>query len=256
MRYIDPEFIIRSRIGDIPFPSWNTAILVFHSATRSRPIIDFFDCRPLEYKLLSGLLAEEVYTVASTPSSIGILTNIGSHFGGGPLAAVLVEELTTMGVKTVIGLGCAGSIAPKVKRGQQFIIDRALVTDGTSKAYVPQGALQCEPDADLLDLASSIAQDRGSAISRVTGLTVDAIYRETKENVSTWRSMGGEVMNMEVTPFYASAKACGMRAIYIGHVSDELFGDSWQSWYGEERNQMAQESADIAYKLARRISAH
>lgn len=40
MRYIEPEFLMRARAGDHALPVWDAAIVVFHSRTRSRAILE------------------------------------------------------------------------------------------------------------------------------------------------------------------------------------------------------------------------
>jgi purine-nucleoside phosphorylase len=240
---------MRARVGDGPLPEWDAAILVFQGRERSRTILERMPGKPLTGRPFSGLEAGEVYEVDRGGGRVGILANIGSRFGGGPLAVALVEELAVLGVPFAIGLGCAGSIHPDLRRGRQFVVSRALPTDGASRHYLEDGAAEAGPDPRLLSIADSLAPFAFLDVRRVTAATVDAIYRETPENVRGWREMGAGVINMEITPFYAAARACGVAAIYVGHVSDELFGPEWRDWFGEDRKRMLGESADLAIAL-------
>jgi purine-nucleoside phosphorylase len=37
---------------------------------------------------------------------------------------------------------------------------------------------------------------------------------------------------METAPLYAAAAACGVRSLWLGHVSDSLLDDgAWDSWH-------------------------
>ncbi len=85
------------------------------------------------------------------------------------------------------------------------------------------------------DVGNFIA--RSANIDPPTAL-VDAVYRETPRIVDEWRGMGASIVNMEVAAFYAAAKACGIRALWLGHVSDILIGD-WEDWYVDRRDMTA-----------------
>jgi uridine phosphorylase len=168
----------------------------------------------------AGFGRSQVYTASVCGRPVGI---VAFCIWGGPQAAILVEELACLGVKTIIGYGAAGGLTEGFARGTQIVIDRALLTDGTSRSYA-DGPVRA--DAGLLDLAGSI--------TRATGATVDAIYRETPELIEDLRSQGAQAINLEVTPFYAAGKACGVRCLWLGYVSDVLL-DDWQDWF-EDRS--------------------
>lgn len=51
-------------------------------------------------------------------------------------------------------------------------------------------------------------------------------------------------MNMETTPFYAAAAKCGIRALWLGHVSDSLSEDAWEPW--DDLEDMTAVTADWA----------
>ena len=246
-RYITPERLIRARFGP-GLPSWETVVLVFHGFIRSRRIVSRFDTRPFTRRLLSGTTADDLYE--TTDFSGLIVSNIGARFGCGPTVAALVEELAYLGVQRIIGIGCAGSINREVPRGTQFILERALVTDGTAQRYGAPLWSFVTPDQSLLRVCRDIAASLGE-YRRVTGAQVDAIYQETPQLVREWRSKGADVINMEVSTLYSAAAYCGVPAVYLGHVSDELLPDHWDPWTGDDRDEMVDRSADLAYALAK-----
>jgi Phosphorylase superfamily len=57
---------------------------------------------------------------------------------GGPLAATVVEELAHYGITQVLGYGYAGSLTRTVPIGQLVLAEEALISDGTSRAYLMQ----------------------------------------------------------------------------------------------------------------------
>jgi uridine phosphorylase len=224
-------------------PKFRRAVLVFHSATRSRFAMRRFGGSPLGYKLLTGATMEEV--LLCPDGQTVLVVNVGSHGGGGPLATSLVEELAFLGVKVIVGLGCAGSLDPSLPRGTQFVAARGLATDGASRVYLSRGQDTVSLPERELAVVTQAADGLGIPVVPTTGVTVDVIYRETPELVAQWRGLGGHWINMEVTPLYAAAAACGVRAIYLGHISDELFGPEWRAWFGDERNAMAETTAEL-----------
>ncbi len=254
VRYIDPGAIMRARAQGGALPSWQAAVIVFHGRSRSRPVIDRLGGTPMSHTVFSGVEPDEVLSTTCARQSVGILSSVGRKMGGGPLASALVEELASIGVRWILGLGCAGSIDPSIHRGSQFVIATALPTDGTSRSYLGDAEV-ATPDETMLRVAAAAEKRRGRPIPGLTAATVDAIYRETPEAVAAWRKAGAQVINMEAAPLYAAAQACGVRALYVGHVSDELHGPQWRDWFGDDRGAMAAESADIAVRLLEAILA-
>lgn len=247
VRYIEPGTIIGNRLRDKQIPAWEAAVLCFRDSRGSREIVRTFNARPIGYKVLFGMEESEefpyVFEADIGGKTVGIVTRC---IWGGPQAAILLEELTHFGVKYAVGYGAAGSIDTACKRGQQIVIDSALPTDGTSGIY-REGELL--PDSGLLSLTRKAAEKLSCGIQCVTAATVDALYRETDTLVEEWRKQGAQVVNMETSPFYAAASECGVKSVWIGHVSDCL-GVKWEDWFCD-RETMTSISASICLELLR-----
>jgi hypothetical protein len=96
MRYITPETVIRSRLGDHPRPQWDAAVLCFRSYEGSGLLIEAFDAQPLRYKVLWGMdeipgrpLAHEF---AIGAARVGV---IACCLWGGPQTAILSKSSLT-----------------------------------------------------------------------------------------------------------------------------------------------------------------
>jgi uridine phosphorylase len=251
VRYITPEILIRNRIGDNSLPQWFAAVLSFHGASRSHPLIQQFDLSPLGYRLFAGIEPSDVYEADVDGKRIGVLAPCRI---GGPSAAILVEELAYLGVKYLIGYGPVGSISPQLHKGQQFVAKSGLITDGTSRIYCPNSS-ESKADPELMDLAINVGKSLSHDIKQVTAATVDAVYRETEELLSNLRSQGAQVINMEISPFYAASRLCGIRSVWIGHISDRLVDGKWESWFSD-REGMSLDSARICKELVRSLIQH
>jgi len=124
----------------------------------------------------------------------------------------------------------AGSLVSALGKGAQILAARGLVTDGTSRAYT--SAADVGPDAGLTAALATTATALGVAVTPVTVATVDALYRETPAAVRRWLALGAEAINMETAPLYAASAVCGVRSLWLGHVSDTLSLEThaWESW--------------------------
>jgi len=230
-RYITPETLLRLRFGDGPRPAWDTAILSFRGDTGGDALVRKLNARPVGTKVLYGL--EEsierpfVYEAVLGRSRVVL---VGRCLWGAPQTAILVEELACLGVRTILGFGVAGSLVDALGKGTQIVASSGLVTDGTSRAYT--SAAEVAPDAGLAAALATSAADLGIAVTPVKVATVDALYRETPADVRRWLALGAEAINMETAPLYAAAAVCGVRSLWLGHVSDtlSLATHAWESW--------------------------
>jgi uridine phosphorylase len=90
----------------------------------------FNESRPIgahrEYVTYGGYVGKEYVIAMST----GI---------GGPAAAIAIEELSRLGVRTMIRVGTCGAIQRSCVLGSLIIADAAVRLDGTSRQYAVEG---------------------------------------------------------------------------------------------------------------------
>ncbi|HUW31616.1 MAG TPA: hypothetical protein VM223_08375 [Planctomycetota bacterium] len=230
MRYITPEQCIRSRLDERPAPAWKTALLVFRDFPSSRVALDLFaPVAPVRYRMLYNMTSADfepfVFEADVGGNSIVLVTRC---VWGGPQTAILVEELAALGVRTIVGYGVAGSIAPELPQGSFVVAARALPTDGTSKSYAADTIQTADPE--LHRAASAAGEKIGCPLRAVTAATVDALYRETSDLVENLRGQGGQIIQMECSPLYAVSRACGIRSVWLGYVTDCLVEGKWHDW--------------------------
>ena len=154
---------------------------------------------------------------------------------GGPVTAILLEELAALGVTMAIGLGAAGSLVSSENIGQFLIAQSALCRDGTSRDYTD--AERAYPDPDLPRLAVEFSERRGVSPTLGTVHTTDAPYRETPLRLSYWGGWGAEFVNLETGPFYAVASHLEMRSVYLGLVTDYVTSNGeWEDGHWGRQN--------------------
>jgi len=225
MRYITPEQIMRGRFADGQRPDWSAAILCFRDRSGSDALVRELRAKPLGSKVLWGMDECLTHQVEARGQHVGVIARCE---WGGPQTAIVVEELAHLGVRSVIGLGMAGSIVERLPKGSLVIAASALVTDGTSRHYAEAPVVS--PDGQLLSAALETAQRLRLPFLQAVAATADAIYRETTELVRSWADQGAEMLTMETTPLYAASTRCSVSSIWIGHISDCLLGDQWDGW--------------------------
>jgi uridine phosphorylase len=171
---------------------------------------------------------------------------------GGPLSATVVEELAHYGIRKVVGYGYAGSLTRTVPIGQIVFADAALVSDGTSREYLPDAGM-VYPDSGLARRLCECAARVGVPIRGARVWTTDAIYREYPEKVTGWREAGAEVVNMDTAHFYAVSKVVGISAVYACVVSDCVEGPAWEDGFARVKQAMS-DLQDVIVKVLAEIS--
>jgi len=229
-RYIEPGALVARRLAGKPAPKWRVAVMAFRDHPGTKILVKAFKARPFGRRVLYSLDQDpshpEVFEARMGRHRVGV---VGYCDWGGPMAAILVEELAALGVRHIVGYGACGSLVSGLPRGAQVVASQALPTDGTSRAYC---RVLSRADPGLLRTANRCAREQGIALRAVTVATVDALYRETKPAMDRLRWMGAEAINMENAPFYAASRACGVKAVWLGLVSDRLVTDDWENWHG------------------------
>jgi uridine phosphorylase len=175
-------------------------------------MLDAFPLSPVELRILYGSPAH-----AGRVGDIRVII-LPQVVWGGPVTAILLEELACLGVQIAIGFGAAGSLESPRQIGKVLVPDRALCSDGTSRAYTDSPSVG--PDPDLLRLTLEIASAGGALPLVGTVHTTDALFQERPSRVQRWREAGASFVNLETAPFYAVAAYRGIRAIYLGLVTD------------------------------------
>jgi uridine phosphorylase len=230
-RYLSPAIVMKNRFANNPKPDWKIAILCFRDFIGCEILINTFKAKPVQgYKVFYGIDSNEterqVFESDLLGLKIGIITRLS---WGGPQAAILVEELTQMGVQYIIGYGAAGSIDGDISKGDLVIGTRSLNTDGTSKTYLPdKHVLFC--NKELLQITREEAIHLEINIKEVIVANVDALYRETKDLIFHYQSEGAQIVNLETSALFASSEICNASSLWLGFISDSLVSDIWDDW--------------------------
>jgi uridine phosphorylase len=94
---------------------------------------------------------------------------------GCPSTAIVVEELTKLGAKTLIRVGTTGAYQPEIEVGDLVVATGAVRSDGTSRAYMP---IEYPAVADFDVVSALLEASRGSPLKVHRGIiqSSDAFY--------------------------------------------------------------------------------
>jgi uridine phosphorylase len=209
---LTPEQVLQLRGVNRDDFHFDVAIFCFRGPTASRKVLNAFPVTRIEPDILYGSAA---YAGRVGDQQLVIVPRV---VWGGPVTAILLEELACLGVQTAIGFGAAGSLVSPQYIGEVFVADQALCNDGTSQQYTDEPF--ASPTPELLDLAVTLASQAGAPPVVGAVHTTDALYQEWSARVRQWREAGATFVNLETSPFYAVAACRGIKAIYLGLVTD------------------------------------
>jgi uridine phosphorylase len=238
---LTPHRTLALRAVDTSTVRFDLAVLCFRGPLKSRLVIEALGANRVDGPLFYGT---QCYQAMREELSVAVLPEV---IYGGPVTAILLEELACLGVSVAIGLGAAGSLVTGTHIGQMFIAERAAVQDGTSRAYIGRFAQEqtdgsgsdvwAGPDPQLLALSRRVAAQESTDLLLGAVWTTDALYQERPSQVARWREAGADLVNLECGPFYAVARAVGIRAIYLGLVTDFVSAEQgWRDGYWGRRN--------------------
>lgn len=166
---------------------------------------------------------------------------------GAPLLAFIIEMLRVHGVRRIVICTSAGSLYPRIDKGQLFLIKKAFSRNGVTQRYFP-GIDSFESVGKGDDNICDLLKNYVDTILGTVAVSTDAIFCESIDEVKQYRQVGAEVIDMEAATAFAMARHCGVAVTVVGYVSDALWGGKWYSFVGNENVVLAKEQ--LAYCLS------
>jgi uridine phosphorylase len=161
-----------------------------------------------EYKVVNATYEGVPLTVCST----GI---------GCPSAAIAVEELSRVGVETVIRVGTTGALQRGIEIGDMVVATGAAKEEGTSKRY-EDAVIPAVPDYEVLTALVDSAEARGEDVHVGPIVSDDAFYNETDAYVEEWEAANLLAIEMEAAAVFSLARRKGLAAGAICTVDGNL----------------------------------
>ena len=172
----------------------------------------------------AGRLIGDLYLLKRSGGKVGVLTNFGL---GAPLIVALAEELIAWGVKRLISLSLSAGLQPELKPGDIVVCERALRDEGVSHHYLPPEKFVQADRQLVLDLVKAL-EGLGESFSIGATWSIDAPYRETRDEVQQYQTEGIKTAEMETAGLLAVAQVRGVQAASVLVVGDSLSGLRWE----------------------------
>lgn len=161
----------------------------------------------------------------------GVTVSTMSTGMGGPSVAIAVEELSELGVHTLLRVGTCGAAQPEIKIGDLVIAIGAVRSEGTPNGYVPPEY----PAIASLDLVNALIESaRAASVPYHVGVirSVDALYSDLvpdrmprphlREELEMWSRAGILSNDMESSTLFVVSRLRKLRAGTINVCVDEL----------------------------------
>ena len=192
-------------------------------------------------KFLKGHIKKH-YELFSSIDIINDNVSVVHNFSrGAPLCVFIAEQLAELGVENFILIGIAGGIGKELKLHQKVLCTGAFADEGTSRHYVSETLIK--PSSCLTKALSPLSNYAGYT------WTIDAMFRETKQEVNFYEKQGAKTVEMEAAGIFAFAKKRGLKTGGIFVISDLLNSTKWDAI--PNRKKSAQTLAKLMFDIAK-----
>jgi nucleoside phosphorylase len=203
--------------------------------------------------------------INNIPISI-IKTDIGA-----PNAAILMELLhRSKKCKVVIRTEVCGSISNQVNIGDVFIPKHALSGEGTTNYYLRKygdsihlknlDSSKIEVNSkfysEIMKKSTQILPEISKMIKTGDVWTTDAIFCETPEEISIWKTKGAQIVDMETSIMFLLAKLFQIPTIAILGVIDKPGSTDYDFTISNKMHPDIVNSVKRATKLTLKLIIH
>ncbi len=177
-----------------------------------------------------GGLTQTVHALDRTGGEVGVVGGFGI---GSPAAVAVLEEMIALGITKFMSIGAAGAIAD-LSIGDLVVCDSAIRDEGTSHHYAAAD-VEAGPDAELTQAMVSAFESSGTEHLVGKTWTIDALFRETPQEVRHYAGDGVITVEMEAAALFIVAAARGVQLGAGFCVSDLLAGGTWRAAFDSDR---------------------
>ncbi len=177
-----------------------------------------------------GGLTQTVHALDRTNGEVAVVGGFGI---GAPAAVAVLEEMIALGITKFMSIGAAGAIAD-LAIGDLVVCNSAIRDEGTSHHYATED-VAAGPDPELSDalIAAFVDSDTEHLVGKTW--TIDALFRETPEEVRHYASSGVITVEMEAAALFIVAATRGVQLGAAFCVSDLLAGGEWKAAFDSDR---------------------
>jgi uridine phosphorylase len=169
----------------------------------------------------------------------GELLTVQATGMGGPSAAIVTEELITLGARRLVRIGTCGALVDDLELGSLVAAESVLSADGASAALGANGALGSDPEL-LARLVAAGARPR-------TVVSTDLFYDPREAEAADWVRRGASVVEMEAAAILQVAARRGVPAACVLGVTDVPAPEGGRRVDQEQLEQIGLRLGDAGY---------
>lgn len=178
-------------------------------------------------------LHRDLFVLNQFDQQIGISTGFGI---GAPAATVAMEQLIATGAERFLIIGTAGAINPDLNIGDLVLCAGAIRDEGVSHHYVEQSPLAL-PSRELSSKLKTSMEELKLKSREGLTWTIDTPFRETIEEVVTYKKQGVLTVEMETAALFAVATKRRVQVAAAFTVSDSLADLVWNPQFEAGKTQ-------------------
>ena len=196
------------------------ACLLPGDPTRARYIADTFLGDVTQVNAERGLLG-------FTGTYEGTRVSVQATGMGCPTAAIVMEELVTLGVKRFLRVGTCGGLQHDLHIGDLVVALSAVPADGTARHYVDEEPHCPTASWGLVHAAVHAAKELGTPVRVGPIVSSDTFYDPDGNRHSRWSQRGILAVEMEAAVLFTIGALRGVDAACLLVVSDyAVHGDA------------------------------
>ena len=143
---------------------------------------------------------------------------------GGASAAIAVEELSRIGVKSMIRIGSCGALQKGIGLGDLILVNGAVRDEGASASYA-YSIYPAIPDTELLIACMEGARELGAKAHVGIARSHDSFYIDEEEEVCAyWQKKGVLGSDMETAALFVVGRLRGVKTASILNTVVEYEG--------------------------------
>ena len=145
--------------------------------------------------------------------------------------------------------GCAGALAPTLRRGDLIVVKEALIGEGFSPYFSHAERVLSHPE--LVNKIVAYAYSNHIALHESLIFTTGSLYAETRSFLTSVRERGADCVDMETSAVLTAAAYKGIPASALHYISDLPLAGSSQIQHSLKKryNQMPNLLLDIMKHL-------
>jgi uridine phosphorylase len=153
---------------------------------------------------------------------------------GAPYATMVAETLIAWGARTILFIGWCGAVSPVLAVGDLVVPTVAAIDEGTSPHYAAGVSAACPSEPLMRQVAEACAAE-GVSARLGTVWTTDAVFRETRAEVTRYQRDGVLAVEMECSALFTVGGFRGIDVAALLVVSDNLSSLTWRPGFKDPR---------------------